>query len=293
MNALRAADQILRDHRIITRSTRLGRYYTVCPRCSQTRKRVNQKLRCLGVTIDHRGVKFGCNHCDWTGGEFYQGGDPALILKARTRADEQRHIDEFDSRDRARRLWAKRQPIQGSIAETYLRKRRGYDGPIPATLGFLPALGEFAPAMIAAFGNAVEIEPGALLIEDQAVTGLHLTRLRADGLSKANCEASKITVGRGNTSPIVLAPPNDLQSLAIAEGIEDALSIHAATGIGAWAAGTANRLPAMAHHVPDYIDCVTIAVDDDDVGEKYATELAEGLTTRGIEVLMAHLGKMP
>jgi hypothetical protein len=25
----------------------------------------------LGVTIDNKGVKFGCNHCDWTGGDFF------------------------------------------------------------------------------------------------------------------------------------------------------------------------------------------------------------------------------
>ena len=48
----------------------------------------------------------------------------------------------------------------------------------------------------------------------------------------------------------MLAPMNDLLGLAITEGVEDALSIHAATGLGAWAAGAASRLPALADAVP-------------------------------------------
>jgi putative DNA primase/helicase len=45
---------------------------------------------------------------------------------------------EDDGRYRALTLWRRRQPIVGSVAERYLREARGYDGPIPATLGFLP-----------------------------------------------------------------------------------------------------------------------------------------------------------
>jgi hypothetical protein len=86
--------------------------------------------------------------------------------------------------------------------------------------------------------------------------------------------------------PIVLAPPNDLLGLAIAEGIEDTLSIHQATGLGCWAAGSASRLPMMAQHVPDYIECVSISVDDDDAGRRNSEELATLLRARGFEVRM-------
>jgi hypothetical protein len=75
---------------------------------------------------------------------------------------------------KAQWLWAKRQPIAGSIAETYLRSARGYGGPLPATLGFLPSRGDHPPAMIAAFGMATECEPGVLRIADAAVLGVHL-----------------------------------------------------------------------------------------------------------------------
>ena len=65
--------------------------------------------------------------------------------------------------------------------------------------------------------------------------------------------------------------------LAIAEGIEDALSLHLATGLGAWAAGSANRLPMLADKVPTYVEAVTIAVDDDVAGRRGAYALAQRL----------------
>jgi hypothetical protein len=49
---------------------------------------------------------------------------------------------------RCRWLWDRRQPILGSIADTYVRDCREYHGPLPATVAFLPARGEDGPAMI-------------------------------------------------------------------------------------------------------------------------------------------------
>jgi hypothetical protein len=71
---------------------------------------------------------------------------------------------------------------------------RGYDGPLPATLGFLPARGEHGLAMIAAFGIAREIEPGQLRILDGDVAGVHITQLSPTG-TKAGTNADKIMIG--------------------------------------------------------------------------------------------------
>jgi hypothetical protein len=134
--------------------------------------------------------------------------------------------------------------------------------------------------MIAAFGLALEPEPGKLAIADDAVRGVHLTRLKPDGAGKAGTDADKIMLGRSIGSPIVLAPPNDLLGLAITEGIEDGLSVHQATGLGTWAAGCASRLPALADAMPEWIECVTIYAHDDADGQRYAAELAERLSHR-------------
>jgi len=81
-----------------------------------------------------------------------------------------------------------------------------------------------------------------------------------------------------------LAPPNDGLGLAIAEGIEDALSAHESTGLGAWAAGTANRLPGLTRHVPDWIESCTVLVDNDEAGRRESAKLIRVLQGRGMEV---------
>jgi hypothetical protein len=238
ITVLKSAAEILRSYRITTASTTPGRYYAICPRCSHSRKKAHQKLKCLGVTIDDEGVKFGCNHCPWMGGEFYhvvdratESAGPAAVEKARAKTQKRQRIEAADSLKKVRWLWSQRQPIIGSIAETYLRECRGYQGRLPGTLGFLPARSDYPPAMIAAFGTAAETLPGEIIIHDAAVRGVHITRLKPDGSDKAGTEADKLTIGIANTSPIMLAPPNDLFGLAIAEGIEDGLSVYAATGL--------------------------------------------------------------
>jgi hypothetical protein len=190
---------------------------------------------------------------------------------------------EDDGRNRPLTLWRRREPVVGSVAERYLREARGYDGPIPATLGFLPPWGEHPPAMIAALGLATEPEPGIIKIADAEIRAVHLVRLEPDGRSRLD----KRTVGLGGLgSPIVVAPLNDGLGLAITEGIEDALSIHIATGLGAWAAAGASRMPAIAEAVPTYCECVTVISDDNAAGRKNAGELTARLRARGLEAIL-------
>jgi hypothetical protein len=138
--------------------------------------------------------------------------------------------------------------------------------------------------MIAAIGLAHETEPGVIAIADDAVRGVHITRLLPDGSDRRRGDQAKIMVGHSTGSPIVLAPPNDLLGLAIAEGIEDALTMHEMTGLAAWAAGCASRLPALAEAVPGYIDCVNVVADDDTDGRRHSAALAGRIRARSIEV---------
>jgi hypothetical protein len=173
-----------------------------------------------------------------------------------------------------------------------LRRARGYGGAIPATLAFLPARGDHAPALIAAFGIATEPEPGALAIADADVRAVQLVKLKPDGTGKADVEPKKIIIGRGALgSPIACAPPNDLLGLAICEGLENALSVHEATCLGAWASGPAGRMPALANAVPGYINFVTIAADYDRDGLRYAHALSQALDKRGIKNGIPPLGE--
>jgi Toprim domain len=203
----------------------------------------------------------------------------------------ERRRPEKSNTETARRLWRQRVPIAGTIAETYLRSARAYRGPLQPTLGFLPATQKHPAALIAAYGIPTEPEPGVLSIADDAVVGVHLVKLTPNGSDRLRDDPKcKITIGIGFVAPIVVAAPNDLLSIVIAEGIEDALNAHEASGLGAWAAGSAMRLPALAGLIPSYIECVTILVDDDDAGRVNSHKLADRLRDRDIEVRLTSRG---
>ena len=270
---------------------KLGVFDTPCPLCGpQRRKLINQRKRVLRIWwTDPNFATFHCARCGEKGHIRDSSAvipDTAAVERARKEAAERERSTAVDRLSKARWLWSKRLQLAGSIAEIYLREARAYAGPLPATLGFLPPRGNHGPALIAAFGLAEEPEPGRLTINDNAVRGVHITRLAPDGSAKAGTDADKIMLGMSNGSPIVLAPANDLLGIAITEGIEDALSAHDATGLGAWAAGPASRLLALADAVPSYIEAVTIFAHADVVGQKAAKALAAALCGLSIEVFV-------
>jgi hypothetical protein len=162
-------------------------------------------------------------------------------------------------------------------------RARGITCALPATLGFLrPTKPEHHPAMIAAYAIPDEPEPGVLGASG-SVNSVHLTLLRADGSGKADVAKPKLTIGRRLGRPIAVAPVNDLLALAIAEGIEDALSIYQALGIGAWAAGSAPSMPPLAERVPRFIEAVHVELHPDQ-GRPFAEELIDRLRARGFQV---------
>lgn len=186
----------------------------------------------------------------------------------------------------AQTLWQSARPITGTPAETYLRHARGYGGALPPTLRYLPARGAHPHAMIAAFGFVPEASYGELRVP-QAPPAVHLTRLTPD----ASGRLDKIMIGPVSGHPIMLAPVNDGLGLVIAEGIEDALSLHEATGLGAWAAGSATHMSKLAPEVPDYVTWVTLAEDDDPAGRKAVQQLASALARRNLPVSIMALAR--
>jgi putative DNA primase/helicase len=178
-------------------------------------------------------------------------------------------------------LWGNRCPIaEDCRAGVYLREARGYNGPIPPTLGYLPANGKHPPAMIAAFGFCEGPEPGAIDAPAE-VTGVHITRLTPEG-RKAPEDKPKIMLGPMSGLPIVLAPVNDGLGLAITEGIEDGLSVFEETGLGVWAAGSAGNMPKIAAALPPYVECATIFAHRDE-GMRFAKEAARLIAAMGVE----------
>jgi hypothetical protein len=261
------------------------------PFCRSPKNRIRQVLRVW--LVDDRFATWCCARCG-SKGEAHANGregrriDFDAIRRARAAAAERDRETAALRLGKARWLWRQRRAVPGTIVERYLRDVRGYGGSIPATLGFLPARGEHPAAMIAAFGLPTEPEPGVLAILDDdakprdGVLGVQITRL--DDAGRKIPGDAKITIGKCLGSPIVLAPMNDLLGLVITEGAEDALSIAEATGLGAWAAGGASRLPALAATVPDFTDAVSVIVDQDDAGRRHSAELIGRLKARRFAV---------
>lgn len=265
---------------------RLGTHDVPCPECGPERRSLaNRTRRVLRVWRVAEGfATMCCARCGVAGYATDGRGrnvDHQALAQARREAARMEAEASASRLAIARALWRRRGPIPGSPVETYLRDVRRYAGPLPATLAYLPPRDQHGPAMIAAFGLPDEPEPGVLAFQARALRGVHLTRLLADGSGKDG-EQAKIMIGRSIGTPIVLAPPNDLLGLTIAEGIEDALSMHEATGLGAWAAGAASRMPALADAVPDWLDHVAVVQDLDADGRRHARSLADGLRDRHI-----------
>jgi putative DNA primase/helicase len=212
-------------------------------------------------------------------------------LAERVQAQEQRREqlrqDAGHQREKARSLWRMSEPATGTIVEAYLRECRRIAVPLPGTVRFLPARKPNQhPTMITAYGIAGEPEPGVITISEAVITAVHLTLLKPDGSDKAGIKPNKITVASPAGRPLVLAPMNDLMGLVITEGIEDALSVHQATGLGAWAAGSAPFMPNLVRAIEQLAtareedaspECITIIVDDDPAGRRNVFDLAAAL----------------
>jgi Toprim domain len=274
---------------------RIGRRDIPCPFCSPYRKPENRRKKVARVWYDGDFASLFCVHCEakvW--GRADNGRVIASERMARAKAEAAKFECDHAAAQlrKARYFWSHSTPIQGTIAERYLRSARGIKASLPATLRFLaPKKPEHHPAMIAPFGLAIELEPEALSIDTTAIRGIHLTLLKPDGSGKAKLEDgnSKIMIGRSLGSPIVVAPNNNALGLLIAEGIETGLSGYQESGLGTWAAGSAGRMPALADAVPSYVEVITIATEGDLAGLQGAVRLATKLAARGIEARLAEV----
>jgi Toprim domain len=176
-------------------------------------------------------------------------------------------------------------PAQGSLRGAKVWAARLRLGAATATLGFLKPSKDYAPSLIAAFAMPEEAEPGVLRAP-LSVDAVQLVALNAGGSGKASVAIQKRTIGSPKGVPIVVAPPNDLLGISIHEGVEDALSAHQATGLGAWASGGALFLPNLADAVPSYVETITVVAHRDEAGRRGALKLARRLAARGFNVLL-------
>ena len=181
----------------------------------------------------------------------------------------------------ALRLWRQTRPAAGTPVAAYL-SRRGYDGPIPPALRFLPRCWHketrsWHPAMVGPVERVGSAGPVAI----------HRTYLQPDGAGKAKIAPSKMTLGPIKGGAVRLAEAG--AHLAVAEGIETGLSVQLASGIPAWAAISAGGLRDLILPPLPLAARLTIAADADPVGLEKAPAAAFRWRLEGRSVRIAVL----
>lgn len=182
-------------------------------------------------------------------------------------------------------LWA--EAIEGhERIERYIVQGRGLSGPVPKSLRFhpevwYPVTRTLSPCMLAPIYDIARV-----------LKGLHCTWLAVKGNGKAGKDAKRVTpspkgpngekiTGHYRGSHIHVYDYIPGHTLAITEGIEDAIAIHQAVGCPVWAASSSSLMPSMV--LPDDVGEILICADADEAGEK-AFVLANRLVREGRSV---------
>lgn len=166
----------------------------------------------------------------------------------------------------AKRLWVETLPIEGTLAEAYLRARC-IACDLPPSLRFHPQCyhgpsKRSLPAMVA-------------LVEGGSTFAIHRTYLNADGSGKAGLPTGdKMMLGSVAGGAVKLSDA-DTGPIVISEGIESGLSLLSLLDepMILWAALSASGMRSL--HLPKGYGHLKIAADGDEHGRDAAQELAK------------------
>ncbi|MDB3929342.1 toprim domain-containing protein [Paracoccaceae bacterium] len=163
----------------------------------------------------------------------------------------------------AKLVWSEALPIDGSIADHYLRQR-GITCELPDTLRFHPhcwhLTGKRLPAIVA-------------VIDGAAGFAVHRSYLEPDGSGKAQVEPAKAMLGSAHGGAVKLTEAHG--PLVVAEGVETALSLSCGLlnkAASVWAALSTAGVQGL--RLPINPSELIIASDADVAGRKAAHTLA-------------------
>lgn len=251
-----------------------------CPVCQSGRHKAQNALtiadgRNGGLVLDCK--KSACAFLDIlaaagvTSGS-YKSPDPETLAKR-----EAEQLKEAERRAaQALAIWKESLPIDGTIAETYLRGR-GITCALPKSLRFHPqcwhgATAKRYPAMVAA-------------VQGNRLAAVHRTYLQADGSGKADIEPAKMMLGATAGAAVRLTEAQ--VALVVSEGVETALSLSSgllSAPAAVWAALSASGMRGLS--LPPQAGQLTIASDGDAAGREAASALAARADALGWRVTL-------
>ena len=189
------------------------------------------------------------------------------------------HKDSDGQIARAIAIWREARPVAGTPVEKYLASR-SITGPLPSNLRFHPACphpsGARFPAMVALVEHVTH-----------GPVAIHRAYLQSDGSDKAFVEPSKAMLGPVGGGAVRLATVRQDRWLAIAEGIETALSVATACALPVWAALSAGGIRSLV--LSSRAMHIVICADNDasGTGQRAASDAAARWLSEGRSVRIA------
>jgi hypothetical protein len=267
--------------------------HSTCPFCSHARTPRNQKKKVFAVRLKEPDFAiFNCVHCGESGYLHSNNSrviDPAEVKYRRCQADNKEREDKRRRTDTALKIWSECEPFFGSPAEVYLHDTRGIGVWLGAfvrldeVLGFHPSCpfeDKRLPCMVALVRNIQTDEPQAI----------HRTALTLEPQPD-----NRLSLGPVAGGAIKLSPDDQVShGLLIGEGIETTLSAAVRLKFHpVWS--VMSRSGIAKFPVLPGIECLTIAVDNDDSGDgqRDAATCVERMIAAGVEVITSqpHLAK--
>ncbi|MBI3919006.1 MAG: toprim domain-containing protein [Betaproteobacteria bacterium] len=236
-----------------------GEHRLPCPECAKS-----PHDKTLGVTVDHDGGVYHCFRCGAAGA---WRNDQAIRSTAPSRPLMPKVEKQLTLAANWRQFWRDLRPISGT-ARKYLDAHQCVippaDGDLRCTESLRHPSRYVGPALVALVTDALTREP----------LTLHRTWIRGDG-TKAPVEPPRLLLGKHRKQGGVIRLWSDdsvSTSLAIAEGIESALSL-ATVRTPVWSLIDAGNLGAF--QVLDGVEDLSIFADHDAAGLRAADECAE------------------
>lgn len=251
----------------------------------------DSKFKCFGCgawgdAIDFvmllRGVSFQDAITELSGGEAAPNKDQIMRTVEESEA---RKADEVRRIAHAHGLWLKGMPVQGTVAETYLRETRAIPTIIPAILKHAMA-----------YCSVLEEETDALIapLQDRhghvtAVQQIFLSRETGDAWRDKAGKRVKRTLGAMRDGCVRLGLPDT--SLGLAGSVEDALAASNLFSLPVWATCGEQRMSRV--WVPDEVEKIVIFADADEPGMVAALEAQRVHRANGkdVTVVMPNEGK--
>lgn len=234
-----------------------GTYF--CSKCG-----AGNGFKLLQLYMGYPGFKEAARHVE----EYFGSGRAASRPSTYAPAVKSVTKDPEIIRAKLQKVWDFARTVKpGDPVHKYLTQTRRLPADIPSVLRYNPrgacyeknSQGEIE--LVGKFPMMVAKVQGP----DGRPVGIHRTFLTQDGKKAPVKEAKKLMTGLGYSGGAIrLFPATDI--LAVAEGIETALAVHAVTGQPCWATVSATMMETVV--VPESVKLVIIYADNDKPDEK-------------------------